>query len=299
MGGGSWTRSAFRSYSIKSNRDVDSDGYSSTQNMFTKHYLDESLDIKDKIRECCDTDEHPNTIPVILALDVTGSMGDACKRVAQSLNVIMTDLYSKFKDIEFMVMAIGDLAYDSAPIQASQFESDIRIAEHTDKVWFEAGGGGNQFESYTAAWFVGVNCCKLDCWQRGRKGIIITLGDEPLNPYLPWKELKETIGGQFNFDRDILTNDLYNQVSELYDVYHIAVDDRETAYSSYATMNYNTWGKLLGDKFKVSTLKSLPQTIVACISNSVSSSDSVSFEATQTVSEPEVAVAGGMQEITW
>ena len=299
MGGGSWTKSAFRSYSAKINRDVDSDGYSSTQNMFTKRGLDESLDIKNKIRECCDTEEHPNTIPVILALDVTGSMGDACKRVAQSLNVIMTDLYSKFKDIEFMVMAIGDLAYDDAPIQASQFESDIRIAEHTDKVWFEAGGGGNLFESYTAAWFVGVNCCKLDCWQRGKRGIIITLGDEPLNPYLPWSNLKDSIGGQFNITEDVLTADLYKQVTELYDVYHIAVNDPATAYSSYATSIQNTWGKLLGDNLKVSTLKSLPQTIVACISNSVDSSDSVSFETAQTISEPEVAVAGGMQEITW
>ena len=64
-------------------------------------------------------------------------------------------------------MGIGDLAYDYAPIQASQFESDIRIAEQLDKIYFEGGGGGNNFESYTAAWYFGVHNCKLDCWNRG------------------------------------------------------------------------------------------------------------------------------------
>ena len=65
--------------------------------------------------------EHPETIPVILALDVTGSMGPACKACAAQLNEIMTSLYQNVKDVEFLVMGIGDLACDKAPIQASQF----------------------------------------------------------------------------------------------------------------------------------------------------------------------------------
>lgn len=82
-------------------------------------------------------------------------------------------------------MGIGDLSYDRFPIQASQFESDIRIAEQLEKVYFEFGGGGNFYESYTAAWYFGARHTKLDCWNRGKKGIIITIGDERLNPYLP------------------------------------------------------------------------------------------------------------------
>lgn len=104
--------------------------------------LNAALDPKNVIRECRDSDEHPNTIPVILALDVTGSMGDAAVAVAKKLNVIMTRLFENIKDVEFMIMGIGDLAYDSTPIQASQFESDIRIAEQLDKLYFEYGGGG-------------------------------------------------------------------------------------------------------------------------------------------------------------
>ena len=270
MGGGSWTATAYTSYATKSGRTVDVKGFSSTQNMFSSNYLDKALNPKNVIRECCDSEEHTATIPVILALDVTGSMGSACKRVAQSLNVIMTDLYKKYKDIEFMIMGIGDLAYDDAPIQASQFESDIRIAEQTDKIYFEGGGGGNRYESYTAAWYFGLNNCKLDCWNRGKKGIIITLGDEPLNPYLPKDSLRNSLGCKIQSDID--TNDLYNEVIEKYNVYHIAVDDAETSYSYYVDSIKESFG-ILGDHLKVATLNDLPKVINECISDSVESSE--------------------------
>ena len=83
----------------------------------------------------------------------------------------MNNLLTEVKDVEISIMAIGDLAYDSAPIQMSQFESDVRIAEHLDKVYFGGGGGGNCYESYSLAWYCGLNHAQLDCWERGKKAL--------------------------------------------------------------------------------------------------------------------------------
>ncbi len=152
MGSGVWSASSFSDYSKSKGRTV-TRGVASDQGMFSQRYLHPDLDPKNKIRECVDSEEHPETIPVILALDVTGSMGAACKKVAQSLNVIMSRLFDNYKDIEFMVMAIGDLECDDVPLQVSQYESDVRIAGHTDKIFFEGHGGGNGYESYTVAWY--------------------------------------------------------------------------------------------------------------------------------------------------
>ena len=180
MGGGTWTRDAFTSYTATTKAmNVALDGSiltttNSTQDIFKERRLHDSLNPKNVIRECLDTEEHPNTIPIILGLDVTGSMGKAAIEVAKKLNVVMTKLYEKVQDVEFLIMGIGDLSCDKAPIQASQFESDIRIAEQLDKIYFEFGGGGNAYESYTAAWYFGINHTRLDCWKRGKKGIIIT-----------------------------------------------------------------------------------------------------------------------------
>ena len=280
MGGGSWTTSSYTSYTktkgIKTSCLADGtitlDSSYDAQDLYKARKLDEALDPKGVVRECVDSDEHPNTIPVILALDVTGSMGSALEEVSKKLNAIMTETYKKVKDVEFLVMGIGDLAYDNAPIQASQFESDIRIVEQLDKVYFERGGGGNQYESYTAAWYFAINQTKLDAWKRGKKGILITLGDEPLNPYLPKEALKRVTGNE-TLQGDVETKELYNEVIKKYDVYHFAINDSHTCYRYYRDDIKETWGKYLDNNhFKVVTLNELAAQIVSAI---VESSDSV------------------------
>lgn len=294
MGGGSWTTKAFVNY-VSTTKAMSMDDFASTRNLtvqsvYKAHRLSEVLNPYQVMRECCDSDEHPNTLPVILALDVTGSMGKASVKVAQKLNEIMTELYSDsdVPDIEFCIMGIGDLSCDEAPIQMSQFESDIRIAEQLDAIYFEGGGGGNSFESYTAAWYMGINHCKLDCWDRGQKGIIITLGDELPNPYLPiaikdFRGLKNVVGDT-HLQGDIETADLLNEAREKFDLYHISVNDPN---SSYAWNNKGdkldiAWSKLLGDNnYYIANLDNLASTIVDIVkkhhSNSCSNSNEVSW----------------------
>ena len=266
MGGGTWTTSSYNT-SVKS-LGFDSAASickASVQEVYRSSRLDPMLNPYKVMRECCDSVEHPATIPVILALDVTGSMGTAATTCAGKLDDIMTTLYSKVKDVEFLMMGIGDLACDDAPIQASQFESDVRIFDQTAKIYFEGGGGGNDYESYTAAWYFGLNNTKLDCWKRGKKGIIITMGDEPLNPYLPGYGLRGALGcgGQ-----DVDTDALYKAVTKKFNVYHIAITDKESSYSYYDDRIKNTWGKLLGDHLLIGTSNDLPRLISNIITNS-------------------------------
>lgn len=292
MGSGSFTTASYASYSTSMGKLYDSTTNRVSGQVFHKTRLDESLNpCKFSLRECVNSDEHPNTIPVILALDVTGSMGSACKETAEALGVIIADLYKKYKDIEFCVMGIGDLAYDDAPIQMSQFESDVRIAEALDKIYMEHGGGGNLYESYTAAWYMGLHRTKLDCFDKqGRKGIIITMGDEPLNPYLPVHELNES--AKANEQGDIETEELYEAVTKKFDVYHIAVDDVHDCYSRYKNQIKESFGKVLGQRLKVSTINNLSNTIVECISDSIESSGA-------SAEMPAKSVINENGEITW
>lgn len=269
MGSGTWTRDTFATYSTSVGRSVDStgsiSGSYSNQEMFKSRRLDPALDPKDVIRECCDTDEHPNTIPVILALDVTGSMGQTAVEVAKKLNVIMTKLYEEVTDVEFMIMGIGDLSCDSVPIQASQFESDIRIAEQLDKIYFEFGGGGNNYESYTTAWYFGSRHTNLDCLKRDKRGIIITMGDEQLNPYLPINGrncgLAKATGD--NLQADIETKDLYEETVKKFDIYHLDVNHGRRYDESSIEMSFK---KYLDDNhFRKVTMDSIVNEIVDII----------------------------------
>lgn len=253
MGGGSWTRSSFANYvttSTSGTATLDSlggvTGYNNTQDIYKQITINKSLVPYNVMRECLDTEEHPNTKPVIIALDVTGSMGDAAVEAARKINIIMENLYEELTDVEFCIMGIGDFSYDRYPLQISQFESDIRIAEQMDKVYFEFGGGGNSYESYSAAWYMGARHTNLDCWKRGQKGLIITIGDEKLNPYLPVEKVKQSTGD--NLQSDIDTKDLYAEVIDKYDVYHIHVNHNR-GYSAYNFKNIkSSFAEVIGDQ---------------------------------------------------
>ncbi len=278
MGGGVWTSASvtdfvstkYKDYGVKS---FDDFSKLTLNQIYSSGELDPALNPKNVIRECRDSEEHPNTLPIILALDVTGSMGNATRACAVKLNEIMTDLYDKVKDVEFMMMGIGDLSYDTAPIQATQFESDVRIIDQTTKIWFESGGGSNYYESYTAAWYFGLHNTDLDCWKRGKKGIIITMGDEPLNPYLPGKQLYSTLKGlQSSKLEDVETQKLYEAASKKFDIYHIAITDKASCFDIYEHDIRSSWGTLLGQKCLYATSDDLPKVIGQIVDDHINES---------------------------
>lgn len=269
MGYGSWRRSDFEDYSTRMNRTVDKDGRlksgSTNQEIFKASKLDPMLDPHGVIRECCDSEQHPETLPVILALDVTGSMGQAAVEVARQLNVIMTRLYDETPDVQFMIMGIGDFAYDRVPLQVSQFEADIRIAEQLDKLYFEFGGGGNNFESYSAAWYFALHHTKLDAWKRRKKGILITMGDERLNPYIPARGRAVSFQGVTGdtCQADLETREIFPLVSEKYELYHLDVDHRR-GYDAPGIRN--SWKQYLdNDHFRTVTMDTLAEEIVSIV----------------------------------
>lgn len=265
MGGGSFDRTSFQVYSTSVGKSYDSSSGRVSHQTFKAKTLKQVMNPKDVIRECANTDEHPNTIPVILGLDVTGSMGHACIETASALGVIMTNLYDKFKDIEFCIMGIGDFECDDYPLQVSQFESDIRIAQSIDNIYMEHGGGGNGYESYSAAWLFGLYRTKLDAFeQQGRKGIIITMGDEPLNPCLEKGEVERVLG---SFECILRTDDLYRKAKEKFDIFHISITDTST-YRELSSKIESSF-KLLGENYKSCSVNELAHTITECINQSL------------------------------
>jgi hypothetical protein len=83
-----------------------------------------------QIRESRDSEDSPESTPVIIGFDVTASMGYLAKELAlHSMNEIIKHLY-KAKPItnpHILCAAIGDSLADKYPLQVTQFEADIRI----------------------------------------------------------------------------------------------------------------------------------------------------------------------------
>jgi len=77
------------------------------------------------LRESNDSEEHPNTVPVQLYLDVTGSMGHIPHEMIKDglPKLVGTLVQNGIPDVALMFGAIGDHECDRDPLQVAQFES--------------------------------------------------------------------------------------------------------------------------------------------------------------------------------
>ncbi len=179
-------------------------------------------------RESRDSDTHPNTIPIQLYLDVTGSMGHIPhEMIKDGLPTLMgTLIQNGTPDASLMFGAIGDHECDNYPLQIGQFESgDSELDMWLTRTYLEGNGGGNGGESYLLAWYFAANHIKTDAFdKRGKKGFVFTVGDEPCLRNLPVSALKGIMGstavGQGNYTIDELLASAQNQNH----VYHIHIN---------------------------------------------------------------------------
>lgn len=198
-----------------------------------------------QLRESRDSKENPHSTPIILALDVTGSMGVIAEKMArEGLGVLVEQILDRkpVSDPHIMVMGVGDAYCDRAPLQASQFEADIRIAEQLKNIYLEGGGGGNRFESYNLPWYFAAKKTEIDAVKHGRKGIIFTFGDEECPAELTRDHIKKFLGD--DVPANISTKDLLAMVSQKYDVFHVVVEQGNHA-RSYKQEVYDSWNKVL------------------------------------------------------
>ena len=161
MGCGSWTPRDWDNYSKSSIAGKSAAG------IYTSKMMKAEFDPKDiPVRESRDSADHPSSNAIIIGLDVTGSMSDILEGVAKKLNVLVSEILDRkpVTDPQIMFNAIGDAMCDTTPFQATQFESDIRIAEQLTQLYFERGGGGNGFESYPLAWYFAAEKIISEGW---------------------------------------------------------------------------------------------------------------------------------------
>lgn len=176
MGYGSYSANDWSK--LKSSRQLSSD--QSVEEVFKRTSCDPKLNpIYIGTRECFDSDDHPHATPIVVGLDVTASMGYLAVQVAtEALNDLIMRLYSTnaVEDPALMCAAYGDYR-DDAPLQVTQFESDIRIAEQLLELHFENGGNGQVVP--TCLWEFLARHTNIDAVnKRGEKGFVFTIGDE-------------------------------------------------------------------------------------------------------------------------
>ncbi len=211
--------------------------------------IDEFNPAKMKLpREACDSAQSPHSKGIILQNDGTGSMGKySLSLIQKQFPKIIEKMYAAVSwDPHIMCMCVGDVAAeDEAPLQATQFETDLRILEQLEKIWLEGYGGGNGSESYILGWYFAAKYCKMDCFEkRGERGFFFSFGDEGPTPKLTPYELERVFGQREGLSKRKLTaTDCLEMASEKFNCYHIILHGR--GYYRYNGI-VSDWKQLMG-----------------------------------------------------
>lgn len=219
------------------------------EQVFSAHSMSAEFDPRRfTARESRDSADNPQATPIILASDVTGSMGMIAHELMRTGLVTLTsEIYARkpVPDPHIMVAAVGDAFTDAAPLQATQFEADISLASQMQRLWLEGGGGGNGGESYSAAHLLAAWKTSTDAWERhGRKGFLFTIGDEPIHDGMTREQVARVFG--LSIERDLSARECLSLAAQSYEVFHIVI--REGYAAGNMDQVLRTWRRILPER---------------------------------------------------
>jgi hypothetical protein len=179
-----------------------------------------------KVRECRDSANHPDSIGIVFALDVTGSMGE----IPHLLGTKELPKFMKLLTVcgvahpQLMFMAVGDANSDQAALQVGQFESTAELMDQW-LTWsfLEGGGGGTGQESYDLALYIAAQHTDMDNWvKRKKQGYLFMTGDELPYPAVSRHHIDALIGERL--DEDIPVEEVVAAAAETYHIFFLIPD---------------------------------------------------------------------------
>ncbi|WP_039799039.1 hypothetical protein [Nocardia araoensis] len=251
MGYGHWDDSAYRAAkTFRAARGIDDFGYTADMRAephadWRVHPMLDPLGVT--ARECRDSADHANSLPIAVLFDVTGSMGRVPRIMQDKLGTLHGLLRRKgyADDPQILFGAIGDADTDRVPLQVGQFESDNRMDEQLRAIFLEGGGGGQKSESYELAGYFLATHIATDAWEKRRKkGYLFLIGDELNKPRLASRHIRAIIGDSVR--QDISVESIYRELAERWHVHYILPD--QSSYFRDPEIAEH-WRELLGQNF--------------------------------------------------
>jgi hypothetical protein len=270
MGHQKWSAKSYSTYSTSANL-LSRDALYHKRDKNDNNKAGQKINIEEiKFRESRDSDEHPNSTPIIVGLDVTGSMGVIPEKLTKGgLGTFVNNILQNrpVPDPHILFMGIGDaVAGDKAPLQVTQFETDNVICDQLTDIWLEGGGGANTYESYDLAWAFGAYKTQTDAWEkRKQKGFLFTVGDE----LFPMSTNVDYFTNMFsnNITDDPTPTSLLEAASEKWNIYHIIIAQGHfTDYRGQLQKVKDSWKQHLNRRALVLyNYDYLPQLLVSAI----------------------------------
>lgn len=157
-----------------------------------------------------------STNPVIVAVDVTGSMANWPFEIFDRLPLLYNTLSQYRDDLEICFAAIGDAAVDRWPLQVTTFASGFDLEQLLGSLYGE-GGGGDAPESYGlfAHW---VNT-HVDIPNAQELPFLIVFGDVTMHRQVAKKQIEHYLGDRVRRDLDAI--DAWQKVAKTWNTWFL------------------------------------------------------------------------------
>lgn len=231
-----------------------------------------------QVRESRDSVANPRSTPIILSSDVTGSMGETAHiLIKDGIAKVANEIYDRkpVSDPHILVAAVGDARSDRSPLQVTQFEADICLADQVRKLHVEANGGANDGESYSLVHLFAAQKTVHDNWiKRRKKGYLFTIGDEPCHKMVTPEDMKKVFGAA-SLPGDATSRKAWKGytaaecvalASKTYEVFHIVLVNEGYCYGGRHRDVVKGWNDILPQRvIPLEDMSLLAETVVSTI----------------------------------
>lgn len=246
MGYNRWNQSDWDTYSTQTQNKTQ-------QQIFTSSQINQGLDplnlLQTGPRVSDPSPNHPDPTPILIMLDVTGSMGYLATEIAKNgLGIIAKEIIDRkpVSDPAILLGGIGDIL-DEAPLQVTQFEHGVKeLTGQLEKLWIEGKGHGNGSEGYNLAAYLALTATKTQA-RPDRKGYVFTLGDEGPSPVLTPAHIKKVFGT--DVERSFTYEEILAEVQKTFNVFHLVIEQGHHCQDRYSKEKvFADWRALLGER---------------------------------------------------
>ena len=186
-----------------------------------------------------------STAPLVVACDVTGSMGEWSAVIFSKLPYL--DLEGKEylgDDMEISFAAVGDAYSDNYPLQVRKFSSGTDLEKRLKELVIEGNGGGQTQESYDLAALYYSRNVQMP---KAIKPIFVFIGDEGLYDFVSPDQARDVVG--VSLEGRVSSHDVVEELKRKYAVYLVRKPYQNTGSDALSAIDQRIqaqWESYLG-----------------------------------------------------
>ncbi|KYK25449.1 hypothetical protein AYK26_05935 [Euryarchaeota archaeon SM23-78] len=193
--------------------------------------------------------------PLIVAVDVTGSMERWPAEIFDRLPLLYQTLSQYRPDLEVCFAAIGDAYSDEYPLQINNFGKGVALEDHINALYPEGGGGGQIHETYELFGHYILNHCKTP---KAKNPFLLIFGDEKFYENVNPDQAEHFMG--YRPEKAIESKSMWKNLMQKFNMFYLQKPYGWGDNNSITQSVTDTWAEAIG-KQRIIALPSMERAV--------------------------------------